>query len=301
MTIPIIPNLEAQKAQLQRQGRNQAIGQALQGFGDMFQKRQAEQQLRGAYQALGESPELAYLPKEYQQEYFKKKFAEPKTSPTELEDIRHKHAMELSEIKHKQAMELSGQKDKGKMSSEDLENLKHQHALELAGVKSKIKTEELRDKKNQEKGAYRSGLDILGRLKELRSKGNLGMFSGPLSYLNPETAKDRGEYTRLAKSLISLSTSGLIIRNQKEFEEYANDLTDPSIRDSEAQGILDAMERIISNNLGESEAKDEKEVEKEEEESPKQLSQEVVNRAYKDANGDPDKAKKILKKMGYAI
>ncbi len=41
----------------------------------------------------------------------------------------------------------------------------------------------------------------------------------------------------------------LNIRNQKEFEVLAEKLYDPNIRDADAEGILNAMTRIIENSM----------------------------------------------------
>lgn len=96
--------------------------------------------------------------------------------------------------------------------------------------------------------AYKSGQNVLQRMKQLRKKGNLGRFSSAWGFFPGETAKDRGEYEQLGKSLISLSTN-IPIRNRLEFETLAHRLYDPSLPDNEAEGVLNAMERIIDNNI----------------------------------------------------
>lgn len=102
-------------------------------------------------------------------------------------------------------------------------------------------------KKNE---PLQSGLATVKRMRELGKKGNLGRGSGVWSSLfGGETAKEYGEYEQLGKSLISLA-SNIPIRNKAEFETLAAGLYDPSIRDSEREGILNAMERIISQSMG---------------------------------------------------
>lgn len=79
-----------------------------------------------------------------------------------------------------------------------------------------------------------------GRLGKTLTRG---IFGG-------EQARERGEYEQLGKSLISLAST-IPIRNKAEFETLAANLYDPSIRDSEREGILNAMEFIIQQGLQE--------------------------------------------------
>lgn len=90
--------------------------------------------------------------------------------------------------------------------------------------------------------------DALDQMKLLRKKGNLGRGSNVLGFFGGETAKDRGEYETLGNSLIQYATN-IPIRNRIEFEKLAGHLSDPDITDSEAEGILNAMERIIDNSM----------------------------------------------------
>ena len=92
------------------------------------------------------------------------------------------------------------------------------------------------------------GIEVLNRMRMLRNRGNLGFGSSIKGLISPETRQDRGEYEQLGKSLISLATN-IPIRNQQEFQTLAENLYDPSITDAQAKGILDAMERIISNSM----------------------------------------------------
>jgi hypothetical protein len=115
----------------------------------------------------------------------------------------------------------------------------------LKGEKSKEPSE--KDKEREiEIGKLHGALDTIKDMKNIRKEGNLGLFSR----LDPtnKTRKQRGEYSRLGKSLISYSTS-IPIRNRAEFEEFAHDLSDPNITDAKAEGILDGIEKIINRSL----------------------------------------------------
>jgi len=105
--------------------------------------------------------------------------------------------------------------------------------------------------KNQEKQLenlvpLQGAMDTLNRMKLLRKKGNLGIGSTYSPF--EETRKQAGEYEQLGKSLIQYSTN-IPIRNRIEFETLAEGLYDPTITDAKAEGILNAMERIIKNSL----------------------------------------------------
>jgi len=93
-----------------------------------------------------------------------------------------------------------------------------------------------------------SALDTVGKMRQLRKKGNLGRGSAVTGFFGGETAKDRGEYETLGNSLIQYA-SNIPIRNKAEFEKLAGHLGDPSITDDQAEGILNAMERIIQNSM----------------------------------------------------
>lgn len=104
------------------------------------------------------------------------------------------------------------------------------------------------DVKSIQKGKELEGaLETLQRMKDLRKQGNLGWGSQISKFWSPEVRRQFGEYEQLGKSLISLA-SNIPIRNRQEFETLADKLYDPTISDDEAEGILSAMERIISNS-----------------------------------------------------
>ncbi len=103
---------------------------------------------------------------------------------------------------------------------------------------------------------YRRGLETISIMRGILDKKVLGPKLGGLGQeprlkesLSKEGQRLRGEYARLGKSLISLS-SDIPIRNRAEFEEYAHGLTDPSINEEEIRGTLDALEEFFRGRAG---------------------------------------------------
>lgn len=101
-----------------------------------------------------------------------------------------------------------------------------------------------------------TGLDIVNRQKELLKGGNLGPKVALVgtgrkagSTFSKQGIKDRAEYERLGKTLISLATN-ISIRNRFEFEKLSEGLFDPTKKQEEIEGVLEGMERIIRDNLG---------------------------------------------------
>ena len=92
------------------------------------------------------------------------------------------------------------------------------------------------------------GLETIQRMRQIGEGKRLGRGSAIIGAFGGKTAEDRGEYEQLGKSLISLSTN-IPIRNRIEFETLAEKLYDPSLPDKERQGILKAMERILTGSL----------------------------------------------------
>lgn len=105
-------------------------------------------------------------------------------------------------------------------------------------------------KAQEEIAPLMGAMDTVQRMREIRSQGNLGMFSRATQFLpgGSDVRRDRGEYSQLGKSLIQYATN-IPIRNKMEFETLAERLYDPNVTDAEAEGILDSMERIISGSL----------------------------------------------------
>lgn len=99
--------------------------------------------------------------------------------------------------------------------------------------------------------------DTLNRMRELIDTGHVGpKASRPGttsrkwgSTFSSEGVKNRAEYERLGKSLISFATA-IPIRNKLEFETLANSMYDYGQPIEALKGNVEAMERIINNSLG---------------------------------------------------
>jgi hypothetical protein len=100
---------------------------------------------------------------------------------------------------------------------------------------------------------FQGALETLNQMEKIGTRGNLGIGSKVKGIVSPTTRRDRAEYERLGKSLISFA-SNIPIRNRQEFETLAHDLYDPSISDDSRDGILAAMKRIIQNSVQQFEA-----------------------------------------------
>ncbi|MGK5595684.1 MAG: hypothetical protein ACSNEK_10065 [Parachlamydiaceae bacterium] len=138
--------------------------------------------------------------------------------------------------------------------SERLADQNFRNQLELERYKGGLSAEKLAGQQQEKLAPYYSALNTINRMRELRNTGKLGLLSSysPL----PSTREAAGEYSQLGKSLIQLSTS-IPIRNRQEFETLAENLYDPNITDATAKGILNAMEKIIRDSLGQSEVSNE--------------------------------------------
>jgi len=109
------------------------------------------------------------------------------------------------------------------------------------------------DETLKKEAPIKGALQIVEEQKELLKTGNLGRFLGLGqrkfgSTLSKEGIKDRAKYGRLGKSLIQHS-SNINIRNRAEFETLAEGLTDPTLHQSEIEGNLEAIEKILQNQL----------------------------------------------------
>lgn len=162
------------------------------------------------------------------------------------------NASQLQSQKHDLGLEELAQSHKYNLAQNSQQSQNDLNKLSvLENQKQSLKTNQsnLKEEKerNEKTAPFKNALNTIKRMRELGKKGNLGktltrgVFGG-------EESKDRAEYERLGKSLISLSST-IPIRNKAEFETLAGDLYDPSIRDSARAGILDAMEQIIMGNL----------------------------------------------------
>lgn len=128
--------------------------------------------------------------------------------------------------------------------------LKSHQEKELNEQKHNLSQQANESKTNQELNEklapFQSALKTIGHMRKLRNEGNLGFGSSysPFS----KTRESAGKYSQLGKSLIQMAST-IPIRNKTEFETLAQDLYDPNITDATANGILDAMEEIVSQGM----------------------------------------------------
>lgn len=193
----------------------------------------------------------------------------------EFEQLQDKYNIELERAKAKAEKEEN--KKRIKQEKEDLENEKKRNSavelinssdlpeekkkeyidqvnnnkLDLTAIKqlTKPKKEDKTKIQQDEKiESVKGGISTVQKMRDIRKKGNLGFGSNITKYLSNDALKDFGQYEQLGKSLIQQSTN-IPIRNRQEFETLAHKLYDPTILDAEAEGILDALEKILSDNL----------------------------------------------------
>lgn len=163
------------------------------------------------------------------------------TASTEIPRFFGEKLME-AERRKRQAME---DEQIGQLIGQDVRGIQDPKLRQII-VQNQLKSQGANAGKT---ASFQSALSTIKRMREIGSRGRLGktltrgVFGG-------EQAKERGEYEQLGKSLIQYATS-IPIRNRIEFETLAEKLYDPSVRDKEREGILDAMERIVSNSLNE--------------------------------------------------
>ena len=118
-------------------------------------------------------------------------------------------------------------------------------AEQQAFLKERAETQKIERKEAEDQAGRDAALGVVARMRDIRANGNLGIGSGALALGNPAARRERGEYQQLGKSLISFATN-IPIRNRIEFETLAEQLFDPNLTDATAEGLLDAMERIIT-------------------------------------------------------
>lgn len=97
------------------------------------------------------------------------------------------------------------------------------------------------------------GLGTIDQMKEIVKRGKLGRGSSFSGLFSGDVRRDRAEYEQLGRSLIPLVSSGVPIRNQREFEEYKKILTDPSASDAEIEGALGALENLLKRSASQGE------------------------------------------------
>jgi hypothetical protein len=119
--------------------------------------------------------------------------------------------------------------------------------------KGNVAAEKLRGEKAEEVKTLQGALSSIDEMMNIRKKGNLGAGVGIWSSLGRgETARDKGAYETLGNSLISFASS-IPIRNKVEFEKLAGHISDPSISDAEAEGILTKLRKIIEDSMSQHE------------------------------------------------
>lgn len=162
---------------------------------------------------------------------------------------KEEHQEKLLNRKEQFEREILGRK-------EDLQKVlnqqKLQHQMELENAKISQKNEDqaakLRGEVLNKIQPMEAALNSIGKMKQIRKKGNLGFGSSLKSKFGGETARDKGAYEQLGKSLISMSST-IPVRNQAEFEALAAGLMDASISDAEADGMLSALESLLLENM----------------------------------------------------
>lgn len=130
------------------------------------------------------------------------------------------------------------------MSRQEIEKLRASHKQEIEEIKGEKGEQENKENIVNLQGA----LQRLDRMRDIRAKGNLGFGSTAFSYFGGKTAKDKGEYEQLGKSLIQYAST-IPIRNRLEFETLAGELINANLTDAESEGVLNAMERILNDSL----------------------------------------------------
>ena len=150
------------------------------------------------------------------------RFGQKFSNDPETRKLEIKYALEGENDLNKIAAQLQGKKNEGP-SKEDIQR---------------------QDEISNLQGAMQS----VQKMKQLRKKGNLGRGSSFFGYLGGDVATDRGTYETLGNSLIQYATN-LKITNKQEFEKLAGHLSDPDVTDDEAKGILNALEKIINDNM----------------------------------------------------
>lgn len=127
-----------------------------------------------------------------------------------------------------------------------LQGFKQQGEMDLANNKFANEMQKTNQDTQEKVKPLEGALDILNQMKSLRKKGNLGIGSTYSPF--GQTRKEAGEYEQLGKALIQYATN-IPIRNRIEFETLAENLYDPTTTDAKAEGILNAMQRIIENSI----------------------------------------------------
>lgn len=172
----------------------------------------------------------------------------PERQPGFLESLLGSAKSKMDEYSQEQAKQKAMEREyalKGNLEQESQQR-RFAHEMDLEQKKFDNELNKKNTKKEEEILPLRGAMDTLNRMKLLRKKGNLGIGSTYSPFA--KTRKEAGEYEQLGKSLIQYATN-IPIRNRLEFETLAEKLYDPTTTDATAEGILNAMERIITNSL----------------------------------------------------
>jgi hypothetical protein len=212
--------------------RNEAIGQALQMGGDLYQQHQQQQQAEQQF-----NQENAFA---------KQNFG---VDLSGIRDPKMRNEIMSRQLQGKQLESEYGFKRQNENQSE-MDRFNREQ--ELQRQKYDFESQKMGDKlagKSQEKIApFQAALETVSEMRKIRKKNNLGRGSSIMGFFGGETAKDRGAYQTLGNSLISMAST-IPIRNKTEFETLTGKINDPDITDAEAEGVLASLERIIKQNM----------------------------------------------------
>lgn len=140
---------------------------------------------------------------------------------------------------------------------ENLQQQKYGFENELEGIRqegiSNKENQKYKSELNKKANPLKTGLKTLQEMKRIVGNGRLGVLSSVGGFFSDKTRQDRAKYSQLGKSLISLAST-IPIRNKTEFETLANDLHDPNNTDAYNNGILQAMQEILTRGLQELES-----------------------------------------------
>ncbi len=205
------------------------------------------------------------------------------------------------------AKEFMGERTKKKEFEQENEALK-KYGIDLTNVRDpdirKLITQGVMKKKEPDTEKFSTGLDVIGKMRDIAAKKNIGRGSSFMGFFPGETARDRSEFEQLGKSLIPIVAAGVPIRNQREFDEYKKVITDPSSSLSDIEGALTGLESIFQSKLNSKSANNEEseassDLKKVRPGTP--LTLEAVKKIHDTVGGDKEKARKLAKKMGYSV
>lgn len=107
-------------------------------------------------------------------------------------------------------------------------------------------------KRDEKFNMLQGALNTIGEIEGLLEGGNIGTklgFPVDLTKQFGQSGIDRAKMKQLGKSLIQTVSRGIPIRNQKEFEEFKETITDPTARSENIVGAIQGLKGLISNEL----------------------------------------------------